>query len=102
RRLAQAGVTWTLDHRFVGAGYGARTDAGAEAAARAAEHGVHLDGTYTSKCAAALAAADASGPVLFWHTHAATDLNPLVRPGWEARLPPRLRGKIEAAQAAIP
>ena len=102
RRLGDAGVTWTLDHRFVGAGYGARTAAGTEAAARAAEHGISLDGTYTSKCAAALACADLRGPVLFWHTHAATDLHPLVRPGWEARLPPRLRTKIEAAQAAIP
>jgi 1-aminocyclopropane-1-carboxylate deaminase/D-cysteine desulfhydrase-like pyridoxal-dependent ACC family enzyme len=101
-RLGDAGVTWALDHRFVGEGYGARTAAGTEAAARAAEHGVHLDGTYTSKCAAALHAADTRGPVLFWHTHAATDLRPLVQPGWEARLPPRLRTKIERAQPAIP
>lgn len=98
KQLTEAGVTWSLDHRFVGQGYGFATTEGREAAVRASEHGVHLDGTYTSKCAAALHVTEARGPVLFWHTHAATDLRPLVAPGWEARLPPRLRAKIEAAQ----
>lgn len=96
RRLRDAGVHWQLDHRFVGEGYGVPSAEGTEAARLADEHGVHLDPTYTSKCVAALRAADARGPVLFWHTHGHTDLRPFIAPDWRERLPERLRRSLPA------
>lgn len=56
----------------IGAGYGHRTEAGARAAARAAEEGLALDPVYTAKAMAGLLALRAEGrpdgPVLFVHT----------------------------------
>ena len=87
-------MTWSIDHSQVGPGYAVPTAAGERMVALGDSHGVHLETTYTGKCAAAMQAdlaAGQVGPVLLWNTHAGTDLATLARPGWEARLPERLR-----------
>jgi D-cysteine desulfhydrase len=67
----------TIDGRFLGRGYGVPTPAGENAARRIAElGGPALETTYTGKTFAALlhAARDIGDrPVLFWHTHAASE-----------------------------
>ncbi len=95
RRLCRrSGVTWTIDHRFVGAGYGEPTVRAHEAVALASEHGIVLETTYTGKCVAALrhdlGSEPPKGPVLFWNTHAGNDLRAHIRPAWENALPPGL------------
>ncbi len=99
--LAGAGVTWSIDHGQVGAGYAVPTEAGRAEVERSAGHGLRLETTYTGKCAAALhadlARGEVSGPVLLWNTHAGNDLTPLIEPGWEGRLPPRIRALLERA-----
>lgn len=101
--LARAGVTWSIDHSQVGAGYAVPTPAGEAAVALAAGAGLTLETTYTGKCLAALrrdlAAGAAEGPVLFWDTHGATDLRPHILPGWEERLPAGLRRRLIRAGA---
>ena len=70
------------DFEFVrsqlGAGYGAATEAGRAAVAQAAGHGLRLETTYTGKCLAALIertrARPPAGPVLFWNTFNAVDV----------------------------
>jgi len=94
--LADAGVRWSTDHTQVGASYGSPTDEGRQIQRRAAEHGLHLDPTYTAKCAAALSRWELPGPVLFWNTHASNDLSEHIVPNWEARLPDRLRRHLAA------
>lgn len=93
--LARHRVTWSIDHGQVGQGYAVPTHAGESVVTLAERHGLHLETTYTGKCAAALRADIASGrlqgPVLLWNTHASTDLEALARPGWQTGLPPRLR-----------
>jgi len=80
-----------IDHGEVGEGYGRPTPAAELEVARAAEHGLHLETTYTAKCVAALHRddADAGHPrtVLFWNTHGANDLSPHIDPDWRARSP---------------
>lgn len=92
--LRKAGVRWSTDHAQVGDCYGAPTAEGRRIAMRAAEHGLHLDPTYTSKCAAALSRWRGRGPVLFWTTHASNDLRRHIVESWPARLPPRLRRHV--------
>jgi hypothetical protein len=48
-----------------------------------------------------LAAGAVRGPVLFWHTHASTDLGRYIEPDWQARLPARLRGRLAAGGALV-
>jgi D-cysteine desulfhydrase len=93
--LRSAGVTWTLDHRQVGDGYGAPTPAGRSAGVLAARNGLELDPTYTTKCVAGLRAAPVSGPVLFWNTHGSNDLRARMDENWQARLPPRLARHVQ-------
>lgn len=101
--LARAGVTWSMDHAQVGPGYAVPTPAGEAAVALAAGAGLPLETTYTGKCLAALrsdlAAGAVQGPVVFWSTQAATDLRPLIEPGWQERLPDRLRRRLAARGA---
>lgn len=92
--LRDAKVDWSIDHSQVGARYGAPTDAGAEVAALARANGMHFDPTYTAKCVAGMRAEARPGPTLFWHTHAATDLTPRIRPDWMSRLPDKLRTRV--------
>ncbi|HSO35156.1 MAG TPA: pyridoxal-phosphate dependent enzyme [Labilithrix sp.] len=83
-----------IDGRFVGAGYGAPSAAGADAITRAQEHeGWELDPVYTGKALAALledarsdGARDArgAGPWLFWNTMSS-------RPVAVAAVPPAFR-----------
>ena len=88
RMLARGPVTYTIDHTQVGPGYGAPTPAARDAVRVAAEHGIHLETTYTAKCMSALLAdARRRGPFLFWHTHAANDLTPYIVDDWEQRVP---------------
>jgi D-cysteine desulfhydrase len=98
--LADAGVTWSIDHDFVGAAYGAPTEAGDHVRRLAEAHGIHLDPTYTAKCVAGMRAAGRRGPVLFWHTHAATDLSRYIVDDWRDRLPPKLRARLDALRPA--
>jgi D-cysteine desulfhydrase len=101
--LARAGVTWSMDHAQVGAGYAVPTALGEAAVALAADSGLTLETTYTGKCLAALradlAATGRRGPVVFWATHAANDLRPHITPGWQERLPARLGRRLAAAGA---
>jgi len=103
--LARAGVTWSIDHSQVGAGYAVPTAAGQEAVELAAGGGLALETTYTGKCLAALrrdlAAGAVAGPVLFWDTHGATDLRPHIVSGWEAGLPMALRRRLIRAGASL-
>lgn len=92
RLLAEAGVRIVVDHAEVGGGYGVPTDAAAFEVAAAREHGVAFETTYTGKCAAAVrrwTAQRRARPecVLFWNTHASTDLASIIRPGWENACP---------------
>ena len=66
-------VAWMLRHDGFGAGYGVGTEAGAEAVARFAEHGLKLELTYTAKAAAVLLRDLRSGQLrdgeaVFWYT----------------------------------
>ena len=68
---AEPAVSFTVDDRFVGAGYGIPTDAGRAAMRRFARaEGLLLDPVYTAKAAAGLLALApaATGDVLFVHT----------------------------------
>jgi len=92
--LRRAKVGWAIDHSQVGPGYAVPTAAGERVVTLASGHGCLLETTYTGKCGAAMQAdlaAGQVGPVLLWNTHAGTDLGALARPGWESRLPARLR-----------
>ncbi|HEY8379789.1 MAG TPA: pyridoxal-phosphate dependent enzyme, partial [Nannocystis sp.] len=103
--LARAGVTWSLDHSQVGAGYAVPTPAGEAAVRLAAEAGVTLETTYTGKCLAALrrdlAEGQVQGPVLFWDTHGSTDLRPHIVRGWTERLPASLHRRLVRAGAPL-
>ena len=90
--LARSNITWSIDHRFAGAGYGVPTRAG-EASCRAFhEVGVELEPTYTAKCAAAFQfdcarqERDANQSILYWHTHARADTTQLIEDNWRERL----------------
>lgn len=89
--LAQAGIRCRIDHRQVGGGYGVPTDAAMRAMDAARAHGIALETTYTAKCVAALDEANRAvgspARVLFWNTHASTDLEPVIRPDWRALCP---------------
>lgn len=88
RLLADAGVTYDIDHRQVGGGYGVPTPAASSVVELCREHELHLETTYTAKCVAALRDARAlEGPVLFWNTHGSNDLTQHIVPGWESRAP---------------
>ncbi|MCB9567278.1 MAG: pyridoxal-phosphate dependent enzyme [Myxococcales bacterium] len=101
RLLADAGVTWSIDHTQVGPGYAVPTDAGRAAVAFAGDHGIKLETTYTGKCLAGLSAdlaagAAIRGPVLLWNTHGCNDLTRWQSVGWERRLPGKLRARLPA------
>lgn len=90
--LADAGITYAIDHAEVGAGYGAPTPAAVATLGLAAEHGLVLETTYTGKCLAALRRTEGgrSGAlrnVLWWNTHGSNDLSDRIVPGWEDRCP---------------
>jgi D-cysteine desulfhydrase len=97
--LKGAGVTWSIDHGEVGAGYAVPTTDGRAAVEHAAAHGLHLETTYTGKCVAGLAAdlrrGGVAGPVLLWNTHGDNDLRRWIQDGWETRLPAGLRGRLD-------
>jgi D-cysteine desulfhydrase len=74
-----------VDGRFLGAGYGAPTAAGEQAAEAARSAGLELDPTYTAKAfARVLEVAETPRPssaplrVLYWHTLNAAPLEPLL------------------------
>lgn len=72
----------TIDGRWLGRGYGHRTDAGTEAIAIAARGGLVLEPTYTAKafaCALDMVRKDASRQVLYWHTLGASSTAHLAR-----------------------
>lgn len=107
RWLGEAGITWSIDHTEVGAGYGDPTGPALEAAGLAGEHGLRLETTYTGKCVAAIrrdlaGANPIDGPVLFWNTHGANDLSGHIEEGWEQRLPAGLRRRLQALAPASP
>lgn len=90
--LADAGITFAIDHGEVGRGYGSPTAAGLETVELAARHALVLETTYTAKCLAALRRIESTrrGPpcnVLWWNTHASNDLAARIVPGWESRCP---------------
>ncbi len=97
--LAEAGVTWSIDHRHVGRGYAVPTAEGRVVIARAADHGLHLEPTYTGKCMAGLTAdlgrGEAVGPVLLWNTHGPNDLRRWIDLDWRARLPAGLAARLD-------
>lgn len=80
---------------YLGKGYGEPSWAGDQATARAAEHGLTLDPTYTAKCFAAVLDVVAGGDfanVLYWHTLSSAPMAPLLEGApAEADLDSRLR-----------
>jgi D-cysteine desulfhydrase len=84
----------------VGPGYGAATPEAQAAVTSAEEAGLRLETTYTGKCFAALRArAEAgrlgTGPVLFWNTYNAVDVEASApRPLDAKRLPPPLQRRL--------
>lgn len=84
----------------LGAGYGAATPAGDDAAAHAKEAGLGLEQTYTSKCLAEILARFADGraraPVLFWNTYNSSDLWQHAPSETPADLPASIRRWIDA------
>lgn len=104
--LRRAGVSWHIDHRFVGGGFGVPTAAGATAIERArGAVGLKLEPTYTAKCLAALlddaAHGRVEGDALWWNTHGANDLGDRIAPGWAERLPPSLREVVFGTVADV-
>jgi D-cysteine desulfhydrase len=98
-RLTQLKRRLDVERRYLGAGYGHPTDAGARATAEARAVGLTLDPTYTAKTfAAALDRVRQSpGVVLYWHTLSARPLESLLAgapalPAALASLLPRVRG----------
>jgi D-cysteine desulfhydrase len=85
------GIDLAIDHAEVGDGYGVPTPAGIHEVARAREHGLALETTYTGKCVAALRRDDADAhharTVLFWNTHGANDLSRHIDPDWRSKSP---------------
>lgn len=83
-----------VDGGWLGRGYGHPTDEGEAASARAADHGLGLDPTYTAKTFAAALARVESGAarhVLYWHTLSSAPMAPLLASApAEADLAPEL------------
>ena len=85
----------------VGPGYGAPTAEAEDAVAEAQASGLRLETTYTGKCFAALRARGRAGglgpgPVLFWNTFNAVDVEASApRPLDAARLPAPLQRRLE-------
>lgn len=99
--VTHAGVTWSIDHSAVGGGYGVPTDPASEAMAHAQAHGVHLETTYTAKCAAALSRNErerrgAAKQILFWNTHAGNDISSRIQDRWQERCPVGLADELKA------
>jgi D-cysteine desulfhydrase len=106
--VPDAGVSladFDLIHSQLGPGYGAPTPAGREAVAAAAESGLQLETTYTGKCLAAILERARRrelprGPVLFWNTYNAVDVEARApQPLDPAALPPRLRRFLSGPDA---
>ncbi|MEO8796980.1 MAG: pyridoxal-phosphate dependent enzyme [Polyangiaceae bacterium] len=71
----------TIDQRYLGRGYGYASPEGEAAMAKAAEAGLTLDPTYTSKTFAAaldLVEAGAGKTILYWHTLSSAPMKPLL------------------------
>ena len=101
-RTRELARTLIFDTAQVGPGYGAASEAGTRATAIAAGIGLELDPTYTAKAFAATlellrsattrASSERPLRVLYWHTLAATSLEPLLTAApTEAELPASLR-----------
>ncbi len=89
-----------LRHDCFGRKYAVFTDEGMAAIARAAPHGLLLEGTYTGKAVAALFKDLDSGAlrgksVLFWHTYNSCDLTPWIAGADYRELPRPLRWYFE-------
>ncbi len=77
----EASQRLVFDARYLGAGYGAPTEAGARAMERAAGEGLTLDPTYTAKTFAAvldLVEAKSAARILYWHTLSSAPMAPLL------------------------
>jgi 1-aminocyclopropane-1-carboxylate deaminase/D-cysteine desulfhydrase-like pyridoxal-dependent ACC family enzyme len=89
-----------IDRRYLGAGYGHRTEAGSAATIAAASVGLTLDPTYTAKTFAAVLDRMTEGrakTILYWHTLSSAPMGPLLAGApSEASLDPALRGLVRA------
>jgi 1-aminocyclopropane-1-carboxylate deaminase/D-cysteine desulfhydrase-like pyridoxal-dependent ACC family enzyme len=103
-RDRELGARLSFDHTLVGAGYGKGSFAGARATVVAGELGLVLDQTYTAKAfarvlellrSASNTEAERLGRpqrILYWHTLAATPLEPLLQKApSESELPGSVR-----------
>ena len=91
-----------FDARFIGPGYGSPTEEAQASIADAAEVGLDLEITYTSRAWSALRADTASGrlngkKVLYVYTYSGVDLSPLIAesPGADA-MPPAIARVLDA------
>jgi 1-aminocyclopropane-1-carboxylate deaminase/D-cysteine desulfhydrase-like pyridoxal-dependent ACC family enzyme len=95
-----------MDTRFLGAGYGHPSSAGAEASAVARDAGLVLDPTYTAKAfASALwhVRARQARHVLYWHTLSSAPMGPLLEGAPTlAALDPALRGLAIPSAGELP
>lgn len=86
-----------VDTRYLGLGYGHPTPEGERASMRAAECGITLDPTYTSKCFAAtldLVEAGAGKNILYWHTLSSAPMEPLLERAPD-KVPDALRSLLQ-------
>src|SRR5690606_30686181 len=100
--VALSKADFELTRAQLGAGYGAATAAGAEAAAVCAALGLRLDPVYTAKCMAEVIARLREGrarpPLLFWNTFNDADVWARAPgPGDPAALPAALRRRLAEA-----
>ena len=100
-RVDRAFKTVELRHGHIGRGYGLTTPQADAAASVLAQHGMHLDDTYTAKAAAGLLQhlEHERGPVLFWHTLSAAE-PPLPTPVSSDNLPAPFRSYLQATSGA--
>jgi D-cysteine desulfhydrase len=87
----------------LGAGYGAATAEAEAAVAAAAERGLVLETTYTGKCLAALLerARGAAGPILFWNTFNAVELERSAPRALSAAALPAALARYAAPEALV-
>jgi len=93
-RVDARAIHLDVDDRFLGAGFGHPTTAGASASRVAERFGLILDASYTAKTfAAALALPGSADPILYWHTLSSASMSPWLA---EARLEHELPDDVRA------
>lgn len=86
-----------LEQTYYGSGYGHATQAGEQAQAHFAQHGIILDTTYTAKAAAFsldYCHANPNKNVLYWHTYNSADTTAICAHTKPSQLPKKLQNSM--------